>query len=74
MKNYSWICLLFCLIFLISAIASVVVGVVTIVHAFQNPNMTTTQNILWMLSYGKNRVIILSMILSYLGMYITMPK
>lgn len=69
MKHYNTPCLIFAAIFLISALVCVIIGICTIIHAFRNPEMTTTQVILWMWSYNRNKIAIISLLVSYLGIY-----
>lgn len=58
------------IIFLISAFASAISGIVFIIHAVKNPTLTVTQNVLWFLFDTNWWIPYVVMFFSYLSIYI----
>ena len=67
-KTKSIILALFGMAFIIFAIGCVVVGCMVFLHAISNPELTLTQNFLWIFESKFRSVVVIGSIISYFGM------
>lgn len=65
-KNIIFV--LFGIAFIIFSIGSIVVGCMAIFHAITNPELTITQNFLWIFESKFRSVIVIGPIISYFGL------
>ena len=65
---------LFGMAFIIFAIGCIVVGFMVFVHAITNPELTLTQNFLWIFESKFRSVVVFGSIISYFGIAIIGSK
>ena len=65
---------LFGMAFIIFAIGCIVVGCMVFVHAITNPELTLTQNFLWIFESKFRSVVVFGSIISYFGIAIIGSK
>ena len=67
-KTKSIILALFGMAFIIFAIGCVVVGCMVFLHAITNPELTLTQNFLWIFESKFRCVVVIGSIITYFGL------
>lgn len=62
------ILILVALAFIVFALISIVIGIMVFFHALANPELTTTQNFLWIFESKFRSVVVIGSIISYFGL------